>query len=128
LQGSTWWSGTALWHTLVNAEYAPMNFKLYVDLMRWLTEYRPLWELVMTGGAVFTLALEIGLPFLIWHRSVRGLLIGLSVLLHTGIALAMGLNTFGLMMLCMLLAFVPPSELRRFLLLRMRDSVRRDEG
>jgi hypothetical protein len=42
-------------------------------------------------------------------------MIGCAVLLHTGIAVIMGLTTFGLCMLCLLLAFVPGEVMRQFL-------------
>jgi hypothetical protein len=38
-----------------------------------------------------------------------------SVLLHTNIGLSMGLTTFSLMMMAMVLAFVPPEATRRVL-------------
>ena len=64
---------------------------------------------------IFTLVVEIGLPFLIWNRSTRWLFICGSVMLHTAIGLTMGLTSFSLMMLSMLLAFVPPDAVRYLL-------------
>jgi hypothetical protein len=115
LQGGAWWNGTALWGTLANPEFAPMNFALYEDMLRWLAQHRFLWELVTSGGVVFTLVMEIGLPFMIWMPKLRWVMIIGSVMLHTGIALTMGLTTFGLFMLCMLLAFIPSETVRWFL-------------
>ena len=69
----------------------------------------------MNLQVLFTLVVEIGLPFLIWNRHLRWVMICGSVLLHTGIGLFMGLVTFSLMMLAMLLAFVPPEVVRRTL-------------
>jgi hypothetical protein len=115
LQGGAWWNGTALWGTMANAEFAPMNFALYEDMLRWLAQHRFLWELATSGGVVFTLVMEIGLPFMIWVPKLRWVMIIGAVLLHTGIALTMGLTTFGLFMLCMILAFVPPETVHWFL-------------
>jgi hypothetical protein len=61
----------------------------------------------MTASATFTLAMEIGFPFLIWVPALRWIMLTMAVMLHTGIAVFMGLNTFSLLMFCMLLAFIP---------------------
>jgi hypothetical protein len=115
LQGSAWWNGIALWYTMANYEFNPLNWKLYEDFLVFLTHHRLLWELVTSGGVLYTLTLEIGLPFLIWRKETRWLMILGAVLLHTGISLSMGLTTFGLLMISMLLSFVPPEAVRRLL-------------
>jgi hypothetical protein len=56
---------------------------------------------------------EIGFPFLVWNRKMRWLMITLAVMLHTGIAIVMGLRTFSLLMYTMLLAFVPDETVDR---------------
>ncbi len=115
LQGPTWWNGNALWGTMANYSFAPMHWPAYQAFLVYLCQHRVLWEVITTGGSYFTLALEIGFPFLIWRPSLRWLMICLSVLLHTGIGLIMGLSTFSLCMMCLLLAFVPAETMRRFL-------------
>jgi hypothetical protein len=115
LLGSTWWGGTALWLTLANSDFAPMQYSLYRHFLIWLANHRLIWELFIEGGCVFTLVMEIGLPFLIWVPRLRWLMIIGAVLLHTGIALSMGLTTFGMLMLCMLLAFIPPETFDQLL-------------
>jgi hypothetical protein len=115
LMGSAWWNGTAIWGTVANPEFAALHLKYYHDMIAWLARHRVLWELSMTGGAVFTLALEIGFPFLVWNRRLRWLMVIGSVLLHTGIALFMGLVGFSLMMLALLVSFIPPSAVRQLL-------------
>lgn len=115
LQGASWWNGTALWGTLANYEFNPLYLAWYRDFLVFLCNHRWLWELVMSGGVIFTLVVEIGVPFLIWPRRTRWLMIVGSVLLHTGISLSMGLTTFGLMMLAMLLSFVPAAAVHRLL-------------
>ncbi len=107
LMGGSWWNGTALWGTLANYEFTPMRYAYYADLMRWLCQRRWLWEIAMTLGTFYTLALEIGFPFLIWRPRFRGVMIMGSVLLHTGIAVSMGLIGFGLFMLTLVMAFIP---------------------
>jgi hypothetical protein len=120
LQGPAWWSGTALWQTLSNYEFAGPRGPWMHELLVQLTQQRWLWELVVGGGCLFTLALELSLPYLIWIRSWRWVMMVGAVLLHTGIALSMGgLTTFSLAMLAILLAFTPP-ETARWLLQRAR--------
>jgi len=116
LQGPAWWGGTAVWGTMANYEFCPLRIRLYADALRTLAQNRWLWELVTTGGTVFTLVFEISFAFLVWERSLRPLLIIGAVLLHLGIALCMGLVAFSIMMLTGVLAFVPSGVVRSFLL------------
>jgi hypothetical protein len=115
LLGGAWWNGTALWWTLANYELSPLRIGFYAESLRWLCQHRWLWELVTTGGVVYTLALEISFPFLVWHRKHRWLMVSGAVLLHTGIALTMGLVGFSLIMLALVLAFVPAEVVRQAL-------------
>jgi hypothetical protein len=108
LLGGAWWNGTALWGTVANYEFTPLRFQLYADALQWLCRHRALWEVAMTGGAVFTLALEIAFPFLVWRPRLRGVMVAGSVVLHTGIAITMGLTGFGLFMLTLVFSFLPP--------------------
>jgi hypothetical protein len=115
LQGVVWWNGTALWGTLANYEFTPLRYALYAGWLRWLCTHRWLWELVMTGGTMYTLALEIAFPFLVWQRSTRWLMITGAILLHTGIALTMGLVGFGLFMFTLLLSFIPADAVQELM-------------
>jgi hypothetical protein len=115
LQGPTWWTGMALWHCFANFTFAPVGSAWYVDLLRFLSRYRLLWELIMSGGIVFTFAVELGVPFLVWVPRLRWLCIIGSLLLHTGIGLVMGLTTFSMLMMCMVIAFTPPELVRPYL-------------
>jgi hypothetical protein len=124
LLGPAWWAGTALWRTYANYSFAPFNVRLYADFLVYLCKHRWLWELVMSGGVVFTLVLEIGFPFLVWVKSLRWTMIAGAVLLHTGIGMAMGLVTFSLFMLALLYSFVPPEATRR-LVAGMETQLRR---
>jgi hypothetical protein len=106
-RGPSWWNGTAVWGTLANYEFSPMHFAPYLAFLRFLSENRWLWEIFITGGVVFTLFLEISFAFLIWVRPLRWVMLTMAVMMHTGIAIFMGLNTFSLMMMGLLLSFVP---------------------
>ncbi len=119
LLGPAWWNGTALWTCLANYTFAPMEFKPYMWFLRFLCDHRLLWEMFMTGSAVFTLVMEIGLPFLIWSR-FRWLMVCGAIMLHTGIAMMMGLVGFSMMMLVLVSSFVPPEAIRRQLELLTR--------
>ncbi len=108
LLGSTWWGGTAPSLFLLNYSFAPFDSGLYSHVVVWLAGHRWLWELVCTSGVVFTLSLELSLPFLIWNPKLRWLMISGSVMFHTLIGLLMGLVSFSLMMMILILAFIPP--------------------
>jgi hypothetical protein len=115
LQGASWWNGTAIWSTLANYEFAPMEFLPYRAFLRYLTLNRPAWELFMTSGVYFTLFFELGYPFLIWLPRWRWIFLAMALVLHGGIGFFMGLQTFSLMMLTMNMAFLPPELVRRWL-------------
>jgi hypothetical protein len=115
LMGPAWWNGTAVWYTVANPEFSALHLRYYLDLMTWLASHRILWEICITGGTAFTLILEISFPFLVWNRRWRWLMVIGAVLLHTGIALLMGLVGFSLMMLALLVSFIPPSTVRQLL-------------
>jgi Vitamin K-dependent gamma-carboxylase len=115
LQGAAWWNGTAVWGTLANFEFAPMQYDLYTNSLRALARNRPLVELFITGAGVFTLAFEISYVFLIWRPATRWVMLSMAILLHGFIGLFMGLKTFSLMMLVMNMAFLPPETVWGFL-------------
>jgi hypothetical protein len=123
LQGEAWWTGTALWGTLANYSFSPMNIPLYVDFLKFLSENRFLCELIMIGGSYFTLMLEISFIFLIWSPRWRWLMICFSVMLHTGIGIVMGLTTFSLLMMCLVLSFVPASTHHAFVEVLVRKTM-----
>jgi hypothetical protein len=115
LQGHFWWTGEAIWGTLANWEFSPMQYWWYNDFLLFLSNNRLAWEVFMTGGTLFTLMFEIGFAFLIWGRRTRWMILAMAVTLHGGIGLFMGLKTFSMMMLTLCLAFVPPEAIRRLL-------------
>jgi hypothetical protein len=108
LGATPWWSGTGIWPILAQPELAPMRFDIYNDMLRSLARNEFLFYLFLFVGTYFTLALEIGYPFMIWTRARRLFLVGV-VLLHVLIGF-MGLPTFCLIMLTMNIAFVTDAE------------------
>lgn len=112
LLGTAWWNGTAIWATVANYEFAPMQNESYLAFIRFLGEHQWLHDLFLTGGGLFTLIFEISYIFLVWRPRLRWIFLGSAILLHGGIGLFMGLKTFALMMLVMNMAFLTPEEVR----------------
>jgi hypothetical protein len=115
LQGLAWWNGTAVWGTLANFEFAPMQYESYMVPLRFLASDRLLWEAFMTGAGLFTLAFEITYVFLVWRPATRWVILSMAIMLHGFIGLFMGLKTFSLMMLVMNMAFLNAETVRLFL-------------
>jgi hypothetical protein len=101
LLGPSWWAGTALWGAFANFEYQTLD-------MTWVA-WHPLVVNLITQTI---LVWEISYIALVWPRLTRPLVLAMSVPLHLGIAVCMGMITFGLIMLVGNLAFVPPEMVR----------------
>jgi hypothetical protein len=97
----SWWDGTAMWLAFANQEYQSLD-------MTWLAD----WPLVVNLLTHVTVAWEISYAALVWPRLTRPLVIALAIPLHMGIALCLGMMTFGLAMLIGNLAFVSPHLVR----------------
>ncbi|TWT31881.1 HTTM domain-containing protein [Blastopirellula retiformator] len=102
LGGETWWDGSAMWGAVANSEYQSLD-------MTWLAAYPILINLLTQ----ISLAWEISYTALVWPRLTRPLVIGMAIPLHLGIAVAMGMITFGLAMLIANMAFISPWIIRR---------------
>jgi hypothetical protein len=114
LKGGTWWSGDAMWVTLVNPEFTMLHWDWYQMLLKTMFSSRPLYSVVAAGGVAFTLAAEIGLPFLVWTR-LRPVVVIMGLMLHLGIGVFMGLLVFSLFMMAMLVGFLPGWVIREHL-------------
>ncbi|MFZ4644400.1 MAG: hypothetical protein ACOYNP_01460 [Gemmataceae bacterium] len=110
LMGASWWGGTAIWGVLANVSFAPLEYDGYYSGLLFLTRHRWLWEIVMSFSTVFTLLVELGLPFMVWFPRTRWIWMTGSLLLHTGIAFLMGLTSFGIVMAVLLFSFVPSNK------------------
>ena len=97
MRGELWWDGFALWYAAANWEYQSLD-------LTWLGAM-PLVFSFLTHVTVFW---ETFYCFLVWPRLTRPITLGLAVLVHGGIAIFLGMITFGLAMLIGNLAFVPP--------------------
>lgn len=98
-QGIQWWNGEAVWRATMLPQFANMD-------MSWLAFYPTLGKIAAVG----TLVIEIGYVVMVWPRRTRLPWIILTVLLHIGIFLVLGLKTFSLFMIAMNIAlFIVPS-------------------
>jgi hypothetical protein len=104
LLGATWWGGQAIWLSVGNLEYQSLD-------MTWLASW-PLLINFLTHATVFW---ELSYCVLVWPRLLRPLVIAMAVPVHLGIAIALGMKTFGLVMLIGNAAFISPALVRRIL-------------
>ena len=100
-QGETWWNGEAIWGALASHEYQTLD-------LTWLADY--MWLVNLATLIAFTW--ELAYAALVWPRLTRPVMLILAVLVHLGIGLAMGMLTFGLVMIYANMSFVEPSWLR----------------
>ena len=97
LGGEFWLNGEAVWGALASYEYQSID-------MTWLAGH-------MTLIAVMTLASliwEVTYAALIWPKLTRPIVLAIGVMVHIGIGAAMGMMTFGLIMLVANVAFIEP--------------------
>jgi uncharacterized membrane protein YphA (DoxX/SURF4 family) len=99
-RGVTWWDGTAMWYSAGNYEYQSLD-------LTWIADY-PRLASALTHA---TLLWELSYAALVWPRLTRPLVIGLAIAMHAGIAMFLGMITFGLMMIAANMIFVPPALL-----------------
>jgi len=98
LQGLTWWDGSAIWQAVANYEYQSLD-------MTWLASLPKLVS-IFTHVTVFW---EVFYCVLVWNRLAKPIVLLMAVLVHGGIALSMGMMTFGLVMIIGNMAFLAPS-------------------
>jgi|TARA_B110000495_G_scaffold200190_1_gene214939 hypothetical protein len=96
-RGQTWWDGTAVWYSVSNYEYQSMN-------MTWLYRY-PRFFSAMTHATLFW---EVFYCALVWPRLTRPFVLVFAVMVHAGIALFLGMITFGTMMIAANMIFISP--------------------
>lgn len=101
-RGELWWDGYALWYAAANAEYQsiPLVAIIYVPfLMAFLTHLTVFWE-------TFYIAT-------VWPRSTRWITLLVALLVHLGIAVHLGMITFGLAMIMGNAVFLSTDWVRR---------------
>lgn len=97
-RGVTWWDGTAVWYAVANYEYQSLD-------MTWLAKYPALIAALSNA----TLFWEVFYCALVWPRVTRPLVLAVAVGVHGGIALFLGMSTFGLMMIIANGIFIAPA-------------------
>jgi hypothetical protein len=102
LQGEHWVTGEASWFSFAMPEYQSFD-------MTWTARWPNLLNL-MTHATVFW---ELSYCALVWPRLTRPWVLLMAVFVHGGIALFLGMPTFGLVMLVGNLAFVSPKTVRK---------------
>ena len=101
MRGATWWDGSALWFAFASLEYQSID-------MTWTVRHRWLLAL-LTHLTVFW---ETFYCFLVWPKLTRPVCLVLAVLVHGGIGMCLGMQTFGLAMIIANLAFLSPETVR----------------
>ena len=99
-RGESWWDGTAVWFAVGNLEYQSVD-------MTWLANY----PRIFSALSHTTMFWEIFYCALIWPKVTRPIVLAIAIGIHGGIALFMGMATFGLMMIAANVIFVPPEWL-----------------
>jgi hypothetical protein len=97
MRGELWWDGSASWFALSNLEYQSVD-------MTWLVQY----PFLLAFATHITVFWETFYPFLVWSRLTRPIALAVAVVVHGGIALFLGMPTFGIAMLIGNIAFLAP--------------------
>jgi hypothetical protein len=104
LRGEMWWDGSAMWFSAVAYEYQSLD-------LTWLG-HQPVLAAIITHLTVFW---ETFYCFLVWRAPWRSVMLGMAVIVHGGIALFLGMITFGCMMIVANMAFIEPEFFERLL-------------
>jgi hypothetical protein len=106
--GENWQAGTAVWWAIANQEYQSLD-------MTWVAHWPRFGPLFIAFATHATVFWELFYCCAIWNRYTRPLMLWMAVAIHGGIALVMGMITFGLAMLYANLAFLKPATVRRWI-------------
>ncbi len=112
-RGETWWDGSALWFSAANLEYQSAD-------ITWLVARYPT---LCSAAAHATVLWETFYCALIWPRLTRPFVLMMAVCVHGGIALFLGMITFGSIMIIANAIFISP-ELTRRLFSRQAEASR----
>ena len=97
MRGELWWDGSATWFAIANYEYQSLDVTRLVN-----------YPFLLALATHITVFWETFYPFLVWNRITRPIALALAVIVHGGIALFLGMPTFGLAMLIGNAAFIAP--------------------
>lgn len=102
LRGEMWQDGSALWFAAASYEYQSLDLTWlghFPTLTAFLTHVTLLWETFYCA--------------LVWPKSTRPIMLVLALMVHGGIAIFMGMMTFGTMMIVANAVFLSPEFMRR---------------
>lgn len=102
-RGESWWDGSALWFSAANLEYQSVD-------VTWFVARYPFLCSALSHVTVFW---ETFYCALVWPRLTRPLILLMAVMVHGGIALFLGMITFGTIMIVANLVFLSPCFVRR---------------
>lgn len=102
LRGASWWDGTALWSVMANPQMTMMDFT-FLRAVPW----------VIPIAGFMTIIFEIYFPAMVMWKKTRYAWLLMGVCMHVGIALAMGLIPFSLIMMSTYFLFLDPLILER---------------
>ncbi len=111
MRGEMWFDGSAMWYTLVNYEYQSMD-------LTWIGKY----PFIIASLTAITIFWETFYCALIWPKLTRPIAIATAFFVHGGIAIALGMVTFGAGMILANLAFFEPEFTKRLLAKFSRQS------
>lgn len=103
LPGENWQAGSAVWWAVANYEYQSLS-------ATWLAD----WPVIVALATHLTVFWELFYCCLVWNRFLRPIVLWIAVAIHLGIAMFMGMITFGLVMLFANLAFIQPATVRHW--------------
>ncbi len=103
MEGTSWQLGTAVWWAAASYEYQSLD-------LTWLAAW-PMLVAILTHATVFW---EAYYCCLVWNRFTRPWVLWMAVAVHGGIALFLGMITFGLAMIFANLSFLKPETVRRW--------------
>jgi hypothetical protein len=101
MRGDTWWDGSAVWYAIASLEYQSLDV---THLVNWpwfialLTHVTVLWETFYC--------------FFVWPKLTRPICLAMAVAVHGGIAMFLGMKTFGLVMIIANMAFLYPQTVQ----------------
>jgi len=101
MRGDTWWDGSAVWFAFSNLEYQSLD-------MTWMVH----WPWIIAILTHLTVFWETFYCFFVWPRLTRPICLAMAVAVHGGIALCLGMKTFGLAMIFGNAAFLYPETVK----------------
>jgi hypothetical protein len=104
MRGETWWDGSAVWLSAVSYEYQSLD-------LTWIGNF----PVLMALAAHVTLFWETFYVCLVWPQTTRYWVLAIAVGVHAGIAIYLGMITFGWMMIVANCVFIEPQIMSRWL-------------